>query len=299
MELRQLRYFVEVGRLKSFSAASKTLFITQSTLSQQIRKLEEELGVDLLIRDTRHVTLSDYGEQFFPGAVQILQDAQAGIERIRDVGMLQVGTLSIGSTYSFNPLLRQTVLDFQRQYPHIRLQLVSTDKDRLQQMLLDRELDIALSYKSVFMDERIDSHSLFRNRLCLVAREGFLPKDIDRIPVSSLGKYPLALPSKGLQARDILESILFASGVKLDIRLEINSIHFLLDMVANSNVATVLSGEATHHLKGLAALPIDHPEGQMEGCYHYLKGAYVKKAAQAFIQLLTENNTFNRTFLSD
>ena len=78
MELRQLKYFVEVGRLGSFSQASKTLFITQSTISQQIKKLEEELGVDLLTRDTRHVTLSDYGEQFYPCAVRVLEEAKAG-----------------------------------------------------------------------------------------------------------------------------------------------------------------------------------------------------------------------------
>ena len=75
MELRQLRYFVEVARLKSYSLASKTLFITQSTISQQISKLEEELGVELLARDTRHVALSDYGEQFYPCALQVLEDA--------------------------------------------------------------------------------------------------------------------------------------------------------------------------------------------------------------------------------
>ena len=78
MELRQLKYFVEVGRLGSFSLASKSLFITQSTISQQIRKLEEELGVELLTRDTRHVTLSDYGEQFLPCAVQVLEDMEKG-----------------------------------------------------------------------------------------------------------------------------------------------------------------------------------------------------------------------------
>ena len=92
MELRQLKYFVEVGRLKSYSQASKTLFITQSTISQQIRKLEEELGVELLTRDTRHVALSDYGEQFYPCAVQILEEARAGAERIRDYNRISVGT---------------------------------------------------------------------------------------------------------------------------------------------------------------------------------------------------------------
>ena len=69
---------MEVGRLGSFSLASKSLFITQSTISQQIQKLEEELGVELLTRDTRHITLSDYGEQFFPCAVQVLEDMEKG-----------------------------------------------------------------------------------------------------------------------------------------------------------------------------------------------------------------------------
>ena len=104
MELRQLRYFVEVARLNSYSLASKTLFITQSTISQQIRKLEEELGVELLTRDTRHVVLSDYGEQFYPCALQVLEDARAGKDRIRDVVNLNVGTLSVGSTYAFSLL---------------------------------------------------------------------------------------------------------------------------------------------------------------------------------------------------
>ena len=146
MELRQLKYFVEVGRLGSFSLASKALFITQSTISQQIQKLEEELGVELLTRDTRHVALSDYGEQFYPCAVQVLEEARGGVDRIRDVKELKVGTLSIGATYSFGPLLKQTVLDFFKQYPHIRLDLVITSKEDLWRRLLDRELAHALQF---------------------------------------------------------------------------------------------------------------------------------------------------------
>ncbi len=142
MELRQLKYFVEVGRLGSFSQASKALFITQSTISQQIQKLEEELGVELLTRDTRHVTLSDYGEQFFPCAVQVLEEARAGAERIKDVKALKVGTLSVGATYSFGPLLKQTVLDFFRKFPRIRLDLLITCRGRVWQRLRGKGLDV-------------------------------------------------------------------------------------------------------------------------------------------------------------
>ena len=298
MELRQLRYFVEVGRLKSYSLASKSLFITQSTISQQIQKLEEELGVELLTRDTRHVALSDYGEQFYPCAVQVLEDAKAGADRIKDVKNLKVGTLSIGSTYSFGPLMTQTVLEFQKMHPHIQLNLIITSKEELRQKLLNHELDLALTYKSPIGDDRIESRLLFHSRLCLVGRIGELADCGSQVTVQDLARYPLALPAKGLQARDTLESILFTENVTLDIRLEINSIRVLLDLVANSPLVTTLSKEAIHHVKGFEAVPIDHPDGRMDGCYHYLKGSYLKMAAQKFVELLQDNNAFNQTFTS-
>ena len=294
MELRQLKYFVEVGRLGSFSLASKSLFITQSTISQQIQKLEEELGVELLTRDTRHVTLSDYGEQFYPCAVQVLEEARAGAERIKDVKALKVGTLSVGATYSFGPLLKQTVLDFYRKYPRIRLDLIITSQEELRQKLLDRELDVALTYKSPLGDERIESHLLFQSRLCLVGRIGELKGVGKEVSVQDLSRFPLALPSKGLQARDTLEAVLFAQNVKLDIRLEINSVRSLLDLVGSSPLVTILSEEAIQQVQGFEAVPINHPDGRMDGCYHYLKGAYHKMAAQKFVEFLKENNSFNQ-----
>ena len=297
MELRQLKYFVEVGRLGSFSLASKSLFITQSTISQQIQKLEEELGVELLTRDTRHVTLSDYGEQFYPCAVQVLEEARAGAERIRDVKALKVGTLSVGATYSFGPLLKQTVLDFYRKFPRIRLNLVITSQEELRQKLLDRELDVALTYKSPLGDDHIESHLLFQSRLSLIGRIGELKGVGKAVSVQDLSRFPLALPSKGLQARDTLEDVLFAQNVDLDIRLEINSVRSLLDLVGSSPLVTILSEEAIHQVQGFEAVPIDHPDGRMDGCYHYLKGAYHKMAAQKFVELLKENNSFNQAFV--
>ena len=299
MELRQLKYFVTVGRLGSFSLASKALFITQGTISQQIQKLEEELGVELLTRDTRHVALSDYGEQFYPCAVQVLEEARAGVERIQDVKALQVGTLSIGATYSFGPLFRRTVQDFYKQFPHIRLNLVITSKEELLKKMLDRELDLALTYRSPLGDDRIESHLLFRSRLCLVGRVDELKGAGNEVSVRDLSKFPLALPSSGLQARDTLEDVLFAQDVNLDIRLEINSVRTLLDLVANTPLLTILSEESIHQVQGFGAVPIAHPDGRMDGCYHYLKGSYLKMAARKFIELLKENNSFNKTFLAD
>ena len=77
MELRQLKYFQKVAELQNFSEASRLLNITQSTLSQQIKKLEEELNVTLLLRDSHHVQLTDIGEAILPAINRTLRDANA------------------------------------------------------------------------------------------------------------------------------------------------------------------------------------------------------------------------------
>ena len=112
--------------------------------------------------------------------------------------------------------------------------------------------------------------------------------------MEELSKFPLALPAKGLQARDTLESIIYAEHVNLDIRLEINSVRVLLDIVENSPLVTTVSEEAIHHIQGFEAVPIDHPDARMDGCYHYLKGSYRKKSAGEFLRILTENNAFEK-----
>ena len=252
--------------------------------------------MELLSRDTRHVVLSDYGEQFYPCAVQVLEEARAGVERIRDVNALKIGSLSIGATYSFGPLLKRTVQDFYKQFPNIRLNLIITSKEELRQKLLDRELDLLLTYKSPLGDDRIESHLLFQSRLCLIGRIDELKGVGKEVSVRDLARFPLALPSRGLQARDTLEDVLFAQNVNLDIRLEINSVRTLLDLVANTPLVTILSEESIQQVQGFEAVPIAHPDGRMDGCYHYLKGAYHKMAAQKFIELLKENNSFNQAF---
>ena len=161
---------------------------------------------------------------------------------------------------------------------------------------LDRDLDVALTYKSPLGDDRIESHLLFQSRLCLVGRVGELKGVGKEASVQDLSRFPLALPSKGLQARDTLEDVLFAQNVNLDIRLEINSVRSLLDLVGSSPLVTILSEEAIHQVQGFEAVPIGHPDGRMDGCYHYLKGSYHKNAAQKFVEFLKENNSFNQTF---
>lgn len=292
MEFRQLRYFVKVAELRSFSEASKALFISQSTLSQQIKQLEEELGVDLLVRDSRHVSMSDYGEQYLPYAKQVLKDVDTSAERMNDVRQLKIGTLNVGATYTFCPLLADTVRDYMKKYPGIKLKIYCRSMENLMEMLEHGQLDVALSYKPLQSYDDIDSHILFNSNLCVIAGKDNPVAKKERIRLAELENLPLVLPAKGLQARNAFDNLLYGQNFKFDVRLEINDLSMLLDMVSRTNLVTLLSGATIHSNKDFVAISLDHPHSEMQGSFHLLKGTYCKNATKEFLKMLVENNSF-------
>ena len=123
MELRQLKYFVKVAETLNFSEAAKAMCVTQSTLSQQIKQLEEELGESLLTRSSHSVALTEAGMTILTNAKQAIYEAGLCVERINDLNRLATGTLNIGVTYSFSPILTETILTFMKAYSNIKLNI--------------------------------------------------------------------------------------------------------------------------------------------------------------------------------
>lgn len=293
MELRQLRYFVKVAELKSFSEASHQLNITQSTLSQQIKQLENELGVELLVRDSHHVRLSDVGEAFMPQAERTLTAARTCLERVQDVQRLGAGELNLGSTYSFLPLLKETVNQFMKQYPGVKLNICCHSMETLLKMLQEERIDMALSYKPSSVVPDIDSHILFDNRLAVIVSDTHPLANQQSVRLSELERFPFALPAKGLQARNTFDRIIEGCDYRFDVRLEINEVNLLVDIVRDSGkMVTVLSEAAIVRTSGIKALPLDQVGTQMEGSFHVLKNAYMKRATKEFLRILCENRSY-------
>lgn len=298
MELRQLRYFVKVAELNSFSEASKQLNITQSTLSQQVKQLENELGVDLLMRDSHHVSLTDVGEAFLPQARKTLFDATTCIDRIRDIQQLGSGELNIGSTYSFLPLLKETVLQFIKQYPGVKLNICCHSMETLMSMLSERKIDLALSYKSSIMHPEITSHIMFDNRLAVVVSDTHPLASHETVRLADLERFPFAMPAKGLQARNTFDHIVDELDYRFNVRLEINEVNVLLDLVrASDRLFTVVSQAAVARTPGLKSLRLEQTGTQMEGSFHVLQDAYMKRATKEFLRMLCENRSYGMALM--
>lgn len=292
MELRQIRYFLQIAETSSFSEASRQLCVSQSTVSQQIKQLEDELGAELFVRDSHSVKLSDYGIQFLPYAKNIAEDVRSGVARIKDVSGLSVGTINIGATYTFCPLLGKTIEEFMKEHKGISIKLTCASMEELMQMLEDGELDTVLSYRPSRHFDNIESHILFNSNLCVTARRDHPLACKDKVRLVDLEKFPMALPSRGLQARNEFDRLLFGQNYRFDVRLEVNDLNMLLDLVSRTDMITFLSAATVKDNPEFCTIDIDHNETEMVGSYHLLKGQYIKVATRAFLKSLIENNAF-------
>lgn len=289
MELRQLKYFLKASETLNFSEAAKSLCITQSTLSQQIRQLENELGTILFERNSHEVALTEAGQKLQPYARNTIIAADACMQQAYDLNNILTGELNIGVTFTFGPLLTETVLHFTKEYPNVHINIFYKTMTELMEMLQHRDVDFVLAFKPTERYERIESHVLFNNRLTVVVNEDHPLASQETVRMEDLEKYELAMPAKGLQARNSWDDQLAAHRNKMNIRLELNDVNILLKLIKQSKLVTMLAEATIHGEDGLVAIPLEMPDNNMEGCIHILKQTYTKASAKEFYKHLCQS----------
>src|SRR5215213_9644884 len=145
MTLQQLRYFLAAADHGSFSAAAAELLMAQPSLSDQIRRLEAELGVALFARAGRRLTLTEAGRMLRPHAERTLAAAEDAIESVKEVRTLTGGTASFGTFGSAHHyLLGGLVQDFRARYPNVRVRVVGQNSAEVADAVRDGHLEAGL-----------------------------------------------------------------------------------------------------------------------------------------------------------
>lgn len=291
MELRQLKYFEKTALLLNFSEAARQLYISQSTLSQQIRQLEEELKCELFKRDSHKVELTEYGERLLPLAQRCMRDADECVMEVANVKNLMTGTLNIGVTSSFYEIFWYTMKEFLYTYKGIKLNVVNTNTDNLIRLLREHKLDCALAYKKSDAGSDFDSYELFKTPLCVLMPKTHKLASRKTLSLGDLVDYPIAMPTLGVQGRKIIDSeLLRHPEIKLRIRVELNDANYLCTLVEQGQtLITILSGATATHRNNLLAIPLDIPDNEMVGCVHVLKNQFIKNSVREFVRLLRES----------
>ncbi len=294
MELRQLRAFIKVAETLNFSEAAKSLFMTQSTLSQCVKQLEDELKVQLFYRNSHEVLLTEAGAELLPFARNTVQQSENCANRMNDLNGLRCGSLNIGVTHSFSRINEEALSEFIKVYPNIRLNVVYKTMGELIDLLVQRELDFVLSYKPYKHYPQIESHVIFEDVLSLIVHKEHQMAKLNSVTLNDLAKCRLILPAKGLQARNVLERILDENRMTLEAQIELNQVTPLMRLIHNKYLATVLSSTTINMYPELRAIPIESPYSRMEGSFHILKDSYRKESVKEFIRILIETDEMRK-----
>lgn len=286
MELRQLRYFVTVAKTLSFSEAARELFITQGTLSQQIQQLEAEAGVELFRRNSRNVALTEEGRDFLPAAMRAVEASRQCSEKIKDLRSELGGTLNIGVTYSFRSMLTETVKQFVREHPAVKLTIYYKTASELHEMLRTGEVDFILAFKPLLYHPEIVSEELFTCDLSAIMRRDHPLADRKSLTIKDLERQRIILPGSGLQARRTFERFIDVDTSSLDVCMEVNDPDMLLDILQGTRMVAVMSALGLKERPMLVSIPIDGFDTSMPGCVHYLKDGYRKRSMTAFLDML-------------
>ncbi|HEX2034113.1 MAG TPA: LysR substrate-binding domain-containing protein [Chloroflexota bacterium] len=198
MELHQLMYFEAVATQLHFTRAAQALHVAQPSVSQQIRKLEEELGAPLFHRLKRRVELTEAGRLLLPRARAVLRELAEGRAEVQELAALRRGTLSVGAPPSVGThLLPRVLASFRRRYPGIALTFREAGSRTLVERLVDGELDLAVVIPSS-PHPALETMPLLEERLLLA-----LPRDHrlarrSRIAVRELREEPFVMFREGV-----------------------------------------------------------------------------------------------------
>lgn len=289
MELRQLKSFIRVAETLNFSEAARSLFITQSTLSQQIKQLETDLDVQLLTRSSHNVSLTEAGQELIPFARKTIESAEMCRERIDDLKKVLCGNLRIGVTYSFSAILTETLVTFMKNFPKVRLEIFYRPMSELMDMLRSKEVDFVLAFRPNEPMPDVNSRVLFQSHLSAIVGDSHPLAALDKVSLGKLTEYAFAMPAKGLQARNAFDKIADRYDLSLNICIELNEVDILLKLIRQNRLVTILAETSAHGEHGVKVIPIDTPENEMAGCVHILKDSYHKRSMHEFIRLLSES----------
>lgn len=207
MQMNQLRYLVEAARLSSFSKASEALFVTQPTLSQQIRKLETEVDIDLFYRHSHSVSLTPAGEEFYSAACRILNESDNILARMEDYRTLSQGRIRLGVFWLFAYLdLLETVARFTRDHPGIDITLIPGESEELLQSLLRHEIDAAVLIlpEARRNEPGFSSRSVHRDRYGVIVHHEDPLSGRDEIRIGDLRDHNVIMPSSVSCLHDLI-----------------------------------------------------------------------------------------------
>jgi DNA-binding transcriptional LysR family regulator len=291
MHFDRLKTFHQIALTGSFTKASRTLFLTQPAVSQQVKALESQLGIILFDRSGKKVMLTSEGELLFSCTERLFQiydeiEMQFGKLRDLETGKITVGSTAVMGTY-FMPII---IGDYNKKYPGIDINIQMGNSYSVHNMLISNQVDIGFSGR-LKTDTRLRSILIHREKLLLVSSPDNPLTDQPVVSVSKLGKMPFIWREKGTQTRDLVKKW-FQQKVGKNYpnrSIELQNIEAAKRTVIGGYGITIIpeiSIRRELHVGLLKRINLDEFDLSFDYYLFYKKGKVFSKAIEAFLKIL-------------
>jgi LysR family transcriptional regulator, cyn operon transcriptional activator len=284
MLVRPLRYLKAVADHGSFTRAAAALHVSQPALSQQIRELEQRMGVHLLDRGGRTVRPTDVGEAYLRHVRRALDELEVGGRAIRDVQDLSSGALRLGFTPSFaiyllGPLIRR----YRDRFPGIVLTITEMAQEEIELALGTDALDVGLAFSDVLAED-VEWLPLHAERLSLIMGQRHPAANGNReMDAAALAAEPLALLGPSFATRAMVDRYLRRNGVHPHVAVEANSIAAIVEIVRLARLATILPETVAQEQRGLCVVRLKPAIDSRRVALLQRRGGYRSAASRAFV----------------
>ena len=277
IELRLFRYFVAVAEMLHFTRAAESLGIAQPPLSQQIRKLENELGVQLFRRSQHKVELTEAGKVFLEQAQRTLRAAEQAVEAARSAAAGNAGRLAIGmvSSATYEDLLSNVILRFREQCPNVKLALQELTTPQQIKLLHTGEIQIGF-IRPPIQDSAIELEIVKREPLLVALPVAHPLAARKQIPIMALAAEPwITLPSDmGIGFYNLVQNLCREAGFTPEVSQVATQIHTLISLVAAGlGVTLVPASVSSLRRAGVVYRKLANEAPLVETSVAYLKSA--------------------------
>ncbi len=291
MDVRQLRYLVTLAEERNFTRAAAREHIAQPALSQQIRRLEQELGLALVERTTRHVAMTEAGQLLVGRARRILSEFDAASAEMQRLTGVQTGHVTVGAMHTMGPIdVSQALAVFYQRHPGVELTVREQSSEELAEMLRVDELDLAF----LSVTERIESHGLGLHQLVSEELVVLLARDHPlahrrRIRMVELAGEHFISYREGARLRELLVGAGHQAGFEPDVKLESNESQRIRRLVARGlGVAILPRSDADSADAELAVAALVAPALRRNISLAWREDRHHSPAAAEFLELSLE-----------
>jgi DNA-binding transcriptional LysR family regulator len=290
MELRQLRYLVAVADERHFTRAARRVHVAQPALSQQIRRLESEVGLPLVERTTRRVALTEAGEALVARARRALAEIDAAQAELADLAGIRAGHVRIGATGTLGPIdLSLLLARFHAQHPEIDLTVRERTSDELAALIATDALDFAFLSVTDQLRSGLELHELCEEELVVVLPTDHALAGRARLKLAELRDEDFVCFLEGTRLRELLVEAARQSGFEPHIAFESDQARRIRDLVSRGLGVTVLPRSDVRDEEHLKVVELVNAP-RRDVTLAWRAGRQLGPAARAFRDLVLESD---------